>query len=261
MATDKQYMKLIIEERLACIAINRAEKLNALSWDMMLSLKKYAEQLDLNRQIRAVVIYSETSKAFGVGADINDWGALEPIDMWRIWTRHGHRIIRLIEDLVHPVVVVVNGYTFGGSLELALAADIRIGETGSQFGFPEARVGTVPGWLGTQKALQLIGPSRLKKMVFTGTPISAEEALQIGLIDELVPAGEGLPRARQMAAQIAEVSPVSASLAKQIVNGLASGQSASALESIAGGLAAQSDDGREGKNSFREKRAADFSGY
>ena len=180
--------------------------------------------------------------------------------MWRIWTRHGHRIIRLIEELVQPVIGVVNGYTFGGSLELALAADMRIGEAGAQFGFPEARVGTVPGWLGTQKALQLIGPSRLKKMIFTGRPLPAEEALRVGLIDELVPAGEGLARAREIAAQIAEVSPVSVSLAKQVVNSLASGQPAGALESIAGGLAAQSADGREGKSSFKEKRPPSFSG-
>jgi len=84
--------------------------------------------------------------------------------------------------------------------------------------------------------------------------------LHIGLIDELVPAGEGLARAREMAVQISEVSPVSLNLAKQVVNGLASGQPATALESIAGGLAAQSADGREGKNSFKEKRPPDFQG-
>jgi len=260
MHTETEHIRLRIEETLAFISINRAEKLNALSWEMMLKLKECAEQLDLNREVRAVVVYSEASKTFGVGADINDWGELEPIEMWRIWTRHGHRIIRLIEELVHPVLAVVNGYTFGGSLEVALAADIRIGEAGSQFGFPEARVGTVPGWLGTKKAMELIGPSRLKKMIFTGRPIPAEEALHIGLIDELVPAGEGLARAREMAVQISEVSPVSVNLAKQVVNGLASGQSATALESIAGGLAAQSADGREGKNSFKEKRPPDFQG-
>jgi len=260
MEPEKAHIRLSIEEHLACISIDRAEKLNALSWEMMLSLKHYAEQLDLNREIRAVIICSEASKTFGVGADINDWGELEPIEMWRIWTRHGHRIVRLIEELLHPVIAVVNGYTFGGSLELALAADIRIAERGSQLGFPEARVGTVPGWLGTQKALELVGPSRLKKMIFTGRPVAAEEALQIGLIDELVPAGDGLAKARQIAAQIAEVSTVSVNLAKQVVNSLASGQSATALESIAAGLAAQSADGREGITSFKEKRPPSFRG-
>lgn len=261
MDLPEQHINLSIEENLALISINRADKLNALSWKMMLDLKGHAEDLDLNRAIRAVIIHSTSPRTFGVGADINDWGRLEPIEMWRTWTRHGHRIIRLIEDLVHPVIAVVNGFTFGGSLELALAADIRIAESGSQFGFPEARVGTIPGWLGTQKALQLIGPSKLKKLIFTGLPIAAEEALEIGIIDELTAAGEGLERARDLAVQVAETSPVSVSLGKQIVNSLASGQPVTALESIAGGLAAQSADGREGKESFKQKRKPSFKGF
>lgn len=261
MSTAEQQIELNIEGNLAIISINRAEKLNALTWEMMLALKGHAEKLDLNRDIRAVIIHSTCSRAFGVGADINDWGALEPIEMWRSWTRHGHRIIRSIEELIHPVIAVVNGFAFGGSLELALAADIRIGEAGSRYGFPEARVGTIPGWLGTQKALQLVGPSKLKKLIFTGASIPAEEAMEIGLIDELVPSGEGLARARELASQMGQTSPVSVSLAKQIVNALVANQPGPALESIGGGLAALSADGREGKEAFSEKRAPSFTGY
>ena len=255
------HIELIREEKLAYIAINREEKLNALSWEMMQDLKHHFEELDLNRGIRAVILYSKSSRSFGVGADIKDWGSLEPIEMWRTWTRHGHRIMKLIDELIHPVIAVVNGYTFGGSLELALAADIRIGEAGSRYGFPEAQVGTIPGWFGTQKALQLIGPSRLKKLIFTGTPIEAEEALGIGLIDELVPAGAGMDKARELAVLIGKTSPVSVHLGKQIVNSLASDQPASALESIGGGLAALSSDGREGRESFIEKRPPSFKGF
>ena len=261
MNNQSPHIELSLEDTLAIIAIDRPDKLNALSWEMMQTLKTYFEELDLNRQIRAVIMHSSSPRAFGVGADIKDWGALEPIEMWRTWTRHGHRIIRLIEELVHPVIAVVNGMAYGGSLELALSADIRIGETGSRYGFPEAMVGTVPGWLGTQKALQLVGPSKLKKLIFTGRPIPAEEALEIGLIDELVASGEGLARAREMGELIGATSPVSVSLGKQIVNSLASAQPASALESIAGGLAAQSQDGREGRDSFIEKRSASFTGF
>ena len=261
MNNQTRHIEFTTEEKLGLIAINREGKLNALSWEMMQALKSHLDELDLNREIRAVILYSKSSRSFGVGADIKDWGALEPIEMWRTWTRHGHRIIRLLEELIHPVICVTNGYTFGGSLELALAADIRIGETGSSYGFPEALVGTIPGWLGTQKALQLIGPSKLKKLIFTGSSIPAEEALKIGLIDELVPAGEGLSRARSLAGQIAKTSPVSVSLGKQIVNSLASNQPATALESIAGGLAAQSSDGREGKDSFTQKRPPSFTGF
>ena len=253
-------IELVKEEKLALIAINRDEKLNALSWEMMQDLKCYFDELDQDREIRAVILFSKSSRSFGVGADIKDWGALAPIEMWRTWTRHGHRIMKAVDDLIHPVIAVVNGHTYGGSLELALAADIRIGEAGSRYGFPEALVGTIPGWLGTQKALHLIGPSKLKKLIFTGVPISAEEALEIGLLDELVPAGEGMEKARELVALIGKVSPVSVHLGKQIVNGQASGQPASALESIAGGLAALSSDGKEGRDAFMEKRSPSFKG-
>ena len=261
MVNPTKPIELSREENLAFIAINRDKKLNALSWEMMEDLRRYFDELDLDREIRAVILFSKSSRSFGVGADIKDWGSLEPIEMWRIWTRHGHRIMKLIEELIHPVIAVVNGYTFGGSLELALTADIRIGEAGSRYGFPEAQVGTIPGWFGTEKALQLIGPSKLKKLIFTGLPIEAEEALEIGLIDELVPAGEGLDRARELAALIGKVSPVSVHLGKQIVNSLASDQPASAMESIGGGLAALSSDGREGREAFIEKRTPSFKGF
>ncbi|RZW19813.1 MAG: enoyl-CoA hydratase/isomerase family protein, partial [Desulfobulbaceae bacterium] len=156
MAQPTSPIKLSREEKLAFIAINRDEKLNALSWEMIQDLKSCFEALDLDREIRIVILFSESPRSFGVGADIKDWAALEPIEMWRTWTRHGHRIMKLIDELIHPVIAVVNGHAYGGSLELALAADLRIGEVGSRYGFPEALVGTIPGWFGTKKALQLI---------------------------------------------------------------------------------------------------------
>ena len=109
--------------------------------------------------------------------------------------------------------------------------------------------------------MQLIGPSKLKKLIFTGVPITAEEALEIGLLDELVPTGEGMDKAREIAALTGKTSPVSLHLGKQIVNSLAAGEPASALESIAGGLAALSSDGREGREAFMEKRSPTFKGY
>lgn len=260
MSTD-QPIALTIENEIGYISIKRDKKLNALSWEMMETLNSYFEDLDRNRTIRAVIIYSKLPRAFGVGADINDWGALEPVEMWRQWTRHGHRIIRNIEEFIHPVIAVVNGLTFGGSLELALAADIRIGETGTKLGFPEATIGTIPGWLGTRKALDLIGPSKLKKLIFTGQPISIEEAVALGLVDEQVPVGQGVIRAEELVAQISTTSPVATSLAKQIVNSLINGSPAAALESISSGLAAQTADGQEGKESFRKKRAPNFTGF
>ncbi len=260
MKTSTEPIEFSIQDDIALLTINRSEKLNALTREMMEQLDAFTLEIDKNRAIRAVILSSATPRAFGVGADINDWASLPPVEMWRDWVRFGHRIIRNLEGLLQPLIAVTNGFTFGGSLELALAADIRIGEEGSRYGFPEASVGTIPGWMGTQKALQLIGPSTLKKLIFTAQPISAEEALSIGLIDSLVPENEGFKQALELAGQICQSSPVAVSLAKQVVNGLAAGQPVTALESIASGLAAQTADGEEGKQSFRQKRKPSFSG-
>ena len=261
MKTSAKPIEFSIRDHIALIGMNRPEKLNALTREMMELLDDYILEIDRNRAIRAVILFSTTPRAFGVGADINDWASLPPVEMWRDWVRFGHRIIKNLEGLLQPLIAVTNGYTFGGSLELALAADIRIGEAGSQYGFPEASVGTIPGWMGTQKALQLIGPSTLKKLIFTAQPISAEQALSLGLIDSVVPENEGFKHALELAEQICHSSPVAVSLAKQVVNALAANQPVTALESIASGLAAQTADGDEGRQSFRQKRKPSFSGF
>lgn len=261
MKTSDKPIEFSIQNQIARIGINRPEKLNAITREMMSQLDAVISEIDQDRSIRVVILYSTTPRAFGVGADINDWTSLPPIEMWRDWVRLGHRVIKNMEGLLQPLIAVTNGYTFGGSLELALAADIRFGEEHSQYGFPEVSVGTMPGWMGTQKALQVIGPSRLKRLIFTGQPISAEQACSIGLIDEVVPENEGLKHALELADQICQSSPVAVSLAKQVVNGLAANQPVTALESIASGLAAQSADGAEGKDSFKQKRKPSFSGF
>jgi enoyl-CoA hydratase/carnithine racemase len=261
MKTPDNVIEFSTGNHIARIGINRPEKLNAITRGMMSQLDDCISEIDQNRSTRAVILYSTTPRAFGVGADINDWTSLPPIEMWRDWVRFGHRIIKNLEGLLQPVIAVTNGYTFGGSLELALAADIRIAEEHSQYGFPEVSVGTMPGWMGTQKALQIIGPSKLKRLIFTGRPISAEQACSIGLIDEIVPENEGFKHALELADQICQSSPVAVSLAKQVVNGLAANQPVTALESIASGLAAQSADGLEGKESFKQKRKPSFSGF
>ncbi|MBT8333825.1 MAG: enoyl-CoA hydratase/isomerase family protein [Desulfobacterales bacterium] len=260
MKTDEN-IDFDIQNNVALIGINRPKKLNALSRNMFSKIHNYVAEIDQNRSVRAVIIHSKAARAFGVGADISDWASLAPLEMWRDWVRFGHRIIRDIEELLPPVIAVTNGFTFGGSLELALAADIRIAEKGSQYAFPEVSVGTIPGWMGTQKALQLIGPSKLKKLIFCAQPISADKASAIGLVDDVVPQNKGLPHALDLAEQICKSSPVAVSLAKQIVNGLTANQPVTALESIASGLAAQTEDGHEGKTSFLEKRAPVFKGF
>jgi enoyl-CoA hydratase/carnithine racemase len=152
------------------------------------------------------------------------------------------------------VIAALNGHALGGGLELAAAADLRIVEAHVRIGLPEAGIGTIPGWSGTQRLVRRVGPQAVKRLALTGETISAEEALRLGLADELCATGGARARAQALARTIASRAPVSVQLAKQLVNAAEGEETASAIEGIAGALAAFTEDGREGAASFREKR-------
>ncbi|MCA9877730.1 MAG: enoyl-CoA hydratase/isomerase family protein, partial [Thermomicrobiales bacterium] len=147
------------------------------------------------------------------------------------------------------------GLAFGGGLELAMAADFRIAAATAAFAMPEVRIGTLPGWGGTQRLPALIGAARAKQMVFSGERIDAAAAERWGLINEMVPPEALTARVRQLAEQIAANAPVAVQLAKSAID-----RDAAALEAFAGALAASADDGQEGMAAFREKRAPQFRG-
>jgi enoyl-CoA hydratase len=202
-----------------------------------------------------VILTGAGERAFCVGADVNAWSALEPLDMWRRWIREGHRVLRRLAHLRQPSIAAINGFAFGGGLELALAADIRIAAETASFAMPETKIGTLPGWAGTSRLPEAIGVARAKQMIFSGARIDAFTAERWGLVNEAVP-GDGLmSRARELALEIAANAPVSVQLAKAAIDG-----DAAALEALAGALAASTEDGREGIASFREKRAPRFQG-
>jgi enoyl-CoA hydratase/carnithine racemase len=178
--------------------------------------------------------------------------------MWRRWVREGHRVFDRLARLRQPLLAVLNGHALGGGLELAATADLRIVETHARLGLPEAGIGTVPGWSGTQRLVRRAGSQTVRRLALTGEPISAPEALRVGLADEICPTGAGLVRAQELARAIASRSPVSVQLAKQLINAAEGEETAAAVEAMAGALAAFTDDGREGVASFREKRSPDY---
>lgn len=244
---------LEIDGPIATVTLNRPEKLNSLTPEMLDALERIVRQLDRDVSVRAVVVAGEGERAFSVGADINAWAALEPIEMWRRWVRDGHRVFDAFAGLQQPTIAALNGYTFGGGLELALAADIRIAAEGIELGAPEVKIGTVPGWGGTQRLPALIGAARAKQLIFTGARIDEEKAEAWGLVNEVVPRAELMARALAMAEEIAANAPISVQIAKQVIDG-----GGGTLEALAGALAATTADGREGVASFREKRAPEY---
>ena len=249
-----------IDGHIAQIRLNRAEKLNALDSDMLAALAEAIEQIDRSAALRVLIIRACGERAFSVGADIAEWTALAPNDMWRRWIRDGHRLFDRLAALRQPAIAVLNGYTLGGGLELALAADIRLAAAGIELGFPEVSIGTAPGWGGTRRLPALIGAARAKQMIFSGGRISAEKAERWGLVNEVLPRDRLDARADELARQIAANAPLAVQFAKQAIDGEAQGSAGLALESFAGALAAHSQDAKEGLASFREKRPPDYSG-
>lgn len=244
----------------ATVTLNRPAKLNSLTPTMIDHLELAARELDADSAVRVVILQGGGEKAFCVGADINEWAALEPLDMWRRWVRRGHQVFDQWARLRQPVIAAINGHAFGGGLELAITGDVRIGIESAQFALPEASIATCPGWSGTQRLVQLIGASRAKYLALSGLRLSAADALASGLVHEVVPAAELRRRARALAHEMANKAPVSLQLTKQLINAAAGEDAATTLEAMAGALAATTQDAAEGIRSFREKRAPSYLG-
>jgi enoyl-CoA hydratase len=255
----KELVLFQVEGPIATITLNRPEKLNALTLGMLSRLEAIAAELEQNREVR-VLLLAANGRAFCVGADIHAWTALEPLQMWRQWIRDGQRVFARIAQLPQPVIAVLHGYTFGGGLELALAADLRLAAEEIQLGLPEVSLGTVPGWSGTQRLPALIGAARAKQMILTGGRIDAATAERWGLVNEGAPPTELHARALVLAGQISRNAPAAVQLAKQLVNGGVGYGTGATLEALAGGLASTTEDLQEGLAAFNERRPPNFAG-
>jgi enoyl-CoA hydratase len=253
-------VQLSIENEFAVITLNRPEKLNALDPEMLSTLEQIAGQVDQNRGVRVVTITGAGDRAFCVGADINAWAPLSPVQMWSEWIRNGHRVFDRLANLRQPLICALNGYTFGGGLELALTADIRLAADHVELAMPEVKLGTIPGWAGTGRLPYLIGPARAKQLILTGERISADTAERWGLVNEIAPRSDLIPRAEALAAAIAANSPTAVQIAKQLVNAGGGNVLNVVLESLGSAAAAGTEDGREGLAAFREKRSPKFTG-
>jgi enoyl-CoA hydratase len=253
------FVDLSFDGPCARLTLKRPDKLNALDRPMIDALFDGARAIEASPQARVAILSGE-GKAFCAGGDIAAWGGLRPLEMWRDWTRAGHRAFEALARLRVPLIVVLTGHAFGGGLELAAVGDIRIAESGIKLGLPESGLGMAPGWSGTQRLVRRFGASVVRRMALTGAIFLAEESLPLGLIDEVVPKGEGLTRANALAADIAKRGPLAVQMVKAMINAAEGEDRDAPIEGLAGALTAYTEDLVEGVAAFRAKRSPAFSG-
>jgi enoyl-CoA hydratase len=245
----------------AVITVNRPQVLNALNFSTIDDLRRAALALKHDAGVRAIVITGAGEKSFAAGADINELAVQSPAQGKELALR-GQHVFDLLENLGKPVLAAINGYALGGGCELALACTLRVAADTARIGQPEINLGIIPGYGGTQRLARLVGKGVALELLLTGKQITAAEALQIGLVNRVVPAAGLLSDAKALAAELAGKAPIAVQYIIEAVNrGLeVSFDKGQFLEATLFGLVASTDDMREGTKAFLEKRKPDFRG-
>jgi enoyl-CoA hydratase len=248
-------------DRVCTITINRPDKLNALNRLTLEELSAALEQISGDDGIDVLVLTGAGEKAFVAGADIVELSKLDTVK-GREFALFGQGILARIAAFPKPVIAAVNGFALGGGCEIALACHIRYASENAKFGQPEVNLGTIPGYGGTQRLARIVGYGRAIELVTAGTPIDAQEAFRIGLVNKIVPKGEVLEAAMQLARVICSKSRVAVRLALEALRavpetGLDEGLR---IEAALFGLSCGSEDFKEGTTAFLEKRPAAFPG-
>ena len=255
---------VILSERrgaVGLITINRPDKLNALDLATIEAMGSAFSKMENDPEIH-VIIFTGAGRAFVAGGDIADLNSRRGLAHYQEFAGEIHGLMRRIELCEKPTIGAVNGWALGGGCELLLSLDIRIVSDNAKIGVPEINLGLFPGAGGTQRLIRQISLCRAKELMFTGEPITAEEAVRLGLANRVVPADELMTSCWELAQKIAVKSPLALKILKRTIG---DGQDMSLPASLAHeqamvSLVLDSRDAHEGCSAFLEKRAAKFSG-
>jgi enoyl-CoA hydratase len=255
------YLTLLTEKKAGyvIITLNRPDKLNAINGQLLADLHHALTAAQNDATVHAVILTGSGVKAFAAGADIAEFQSITH-DGGLLFSERGQAVSNLIEHLGKPVIAAVNGFALGGGCEVALACHIRFASENAQLGLPEVSLGTLPAYGGTQRMTRLVGSAKAAELILSGERITAQEARSIGLVNEVLPLEELLPRAEKFVAMILTRSQTAVKAALGAV------LAANELEHIEGmqyeakrfAELCESADFKEGTEAFLEKRAAKF---
>lgn len=260
--SDEQVVLLTHEGPVSTLTIERPAVLNALNVEVLVAIKRAADEVRQKPDARCLIITGAGDKAFAAGADIAAMDGLSP-EQARVLAQKGHAAMDAIAALPLPVIAAVNGYALGGGCELALACDFIYASERARFGQPEVNLGIVPGFGGTQRLARRVGVGRARELIYTGAIIDAQEAWRIGLVNRVLAGDQLLPEARATAELLAKKAPVALKLAKRAIdegldNALADGNE---IEIEAFVAAFKTEDKVEGIRAFLDKRTPTFRGH
>ncbi len=250
-----------VHDRIGRLTVNRPKVLNALNPETLDEIGQVLCQVRTDPDVKVLVITGAGDKAFIAGADIAQFQDKNSLQA-RQFAEKGQEVFFALEALPIPVIACVNGFALGGGCELAMSCDFIYASETAKFGQPEINLGIIPGFGGTQRLSRLVGRAKAKELCMLGTPISAREALDIGLAARVFPAGELWDKTLETAGSLAGKGPVALRAIKQVVDrgvevDLKSG---CAFEVEAFATSFSSEDAREGVAAFLEKRKPDFKG-
>ncbi len=244
-----------VKDQVATVTLNRPKVLHALNSQVFDDLESVFRTFAADPAVRVILLTGSGEKAFAAGADINEIAATDATT-GQAKARRGQSVFRLIETCGKPVIALVNGFALGGGCELAMACTIRIASETARLGQPEVKLGLIPGYGGTQRLPRLVGAPTALKLLLTGDMIPAAEALRIGLVDEVVPADQLIPRGEALAKAIVAMAPLAvAGCIEAVRRGTALDlEAALKIEAEIFGRLCGSADKTEGTSAFLEKR-------
>ena len=253
------FVKLTVEDHTAIITLDRPP-VNALSREVIAELDQVLGECQANAAVKVVILTGAGSLAFVAGADVKEISQLKSGPEAQQVASQGQGVIMKMQRLGKPVIAAINGVCLGGGLELAMACHLRVAGDRARFGQPEINLGIIPGFGGTQRLPRLIGKAKATELILTGDMIMAQEALRLGLVNQVVPQDQVLKAAKDLARKIASKGAQAVRLCLQAIEeGLEQSlEQGLANEAKCFGQVAATQDAKEGVGAFLEKRQPKF---